>query len=83
MIIQIVFILLIQLNSVYGFYLSSHVMNIPRNRLFVMVSTVDYPIKIRNVISKMTNSCQKAINDKLSRMMIELPPGVNFVSHLH
>jgi hypothetical protein len=41
-------------------------------------SSIDYPIKIKNVISKMTSVMQRALNDKISRMEIELPPAVSF-----
>jgi len=37
-----------------------------------------YPSSIRNVISKMTASTQKALGARCSRMEIELPPGVEF-----
>ena len=39
---------------------------------------VSYPVKIKNVISKLTASTQKALRDRKSRMEIELPPGVLF-----
>lgn len=42
------------------------------------LANIDYPIKIKNVISKMTSSMQRGLNDKVSRMEVELPPAVSF-----
>lgn len=36
------------------------------------------PITIKSVVSKLTQSCQKALEDKCSRMEIELPPAVDW-----
>ena len=37
-----------------------------------------YPTKINQVVSKMTAATQKALQNRLSRIEIELPPGVEF-----
>jgi len=37
-----------------------------------------YPVAIRNVVSKMTQCCQKALESRISRMEVELPPGVDW-----
>lgn len=42
------------------------------------LTSIDYPIKIKNVISKMTSCMQRGLNDKVSRMEVELPPAASF-----
>jgi len=37
-----------------------------------------YPVNIKNVITKLTSSTQKALQSRQSRIEIELPPGVDF-----
>ena len=44
----------------------------------ITMSTINYPIKTSNVLTKMTQSTQKALQDRTSRMEIELPPGSDF-----
>eukprot|EP01031_Cornospumella_fuschlensis_P043288 gene43288-52910_t len=39
---------------------------------------VDYPVKVKNVVSRLTASTQKALQQRLSRIIIELPPGADF-----
>ena len=40
--------------------------------------SVNYPVKTRNIISKLTASTQKALQARISRMEIELPPAVDY-----
>eukprot|EP01041_Mallomonas_annulata_P009104 gene9105-18866_t len=42
------------------------------------MSSVSYPTTIKNVVSKMTSATQSALQQRISRMEIELPPGVDF-----
>jgi hypothetical protein len=37
-----------------------------------------YPVKLRNVISKMKESAQEALTNKVSRMEVELPPAADY-----
>ena len=49
--------------------------------LLMLASAVgmkNYPIKLRNVISKMKDSTQSALKNRVSRMEVELPPAVDF-----
>jgi hypothetical protein len=43
-----------------------------------IVAAVSYPVKTSNVLTKMTQTTQKALQDRTSRMEIELPPGSDF-----
>ena len=38
----------------------------------------DYPISLKQVVTKMTKSTQNALRQRNSRMQVELPPGVDF-----
>jgi hypothetical protein len=38
----------------------------------------NYPVKIRNVVTKMKDSCQRALKDRLSRIEVELPPAADY-----
>ena len=40
--------------------------------------SANYPLSIKNVISKLTSSTQTALREQISRMEIELPPGADF-----
>ena len=44
----------------------------------ITMATMNYPVKTSNVLTKMTQSTQKALQDRTSRMEIELPPGSDF-----
>ena len=44
----------------------------------VTMAIINYPVKTSNVLTKMTQSTQKALQDRTSRMEIELPPGSDF-----
>lgn len=44
----------------------------------VVEKSVVYPVQIRSVVSKMTSSCQKALENRVSRMEVELPPAVDW-----
>lgn len=39
---------------------------------------IKYPTRIKDVVSRMTQATQRGLQSKLSRMEIELPPGVDF-----
>lgn len=43
-----------------------------------IVAAISYPVKTSNVLTKMTQTTQKALQDRTSRMEIELPPGSDF-----
>ena len=43
-----------------------------------MMATVSYPVKTSNVLTKMTQCTQQALQARTSRMEIELPPGSDF-----
>ena len=40
--------------------------------------TVDYPVSLKQVVSRMTKNTQNALRQRNSRMQVELPPGVDF-----
>jgi len=40
--------------------------------------SVKYPTSIKNVVSRMTQAMQKGLQARMSRMEVELPPGVDF-----
>jgi len=42
------------------------------------VKTPVYPVQIRSVVSKMTAACQKALEERCSRVEVELPPAVDW-----
>lgn len=41
-------------------------------------TSIDYPIKTKNIISKLTSNIQLALQNQLSRIEIEMPPGTNY-----
>lgn len=43
-----------------------------------MASAVDYPARIKTVVSRLTASTQKALKAQLSRIIVDLPPGAEF-----
>ena len=43
-----------------------------------LINAYSYPGSIKNVLTKMTQSTQQALQNRCSRMEIELPPGVDF-----
>jgi len=49
-----------------------------RYKTSLMSMNANYPTKINNVITKMTESSQNALRSMTSRMEIELPPGADF-----
>lgn len=46
--------------------------------LMLQMKTTAAPITIKSVVSKLTQSCQRALEDKCSRMEVELPPAVDW-----
>jgi hypothetical protein len=46
--------------------------------LGLAVKTPVYPVQIRSVVSKMTAACQKALEERCSRVEVELPPAVDW-----
>jgi hypothetical protein len=52
------------------------------SRSLLTMATVDYPIRIKNVISKMTQATQKALQDRQSRIEIEMVRAVRVESDL-
>jgi len=41
-------------------------------------ATSQYPVAIKNVVSKLTQSCQRALEGRCSRIEVELPPAVDW-----
>jgi len=48
------------------------------SRLYMSTMATNFPTSIKNVITRMTAATQKSLQQKQSRIEIELPPGVDF-----
>jgi hypothetical protein len=44
---------------------------------------INYPVTIKNVLSKMTQLTQNALRDRKSRMIVELPPVKQFTNYVN
>lgn len=49
-----------------------------RRSAIKMTTTTDYPVQVKAVVSRLTSNMQKALQDQISRIEVELPPGVNY-----